>query len=1019
MMSKPSVIVILVAGEYKPLQIVLQAHLVEILMVGAKPLSCEGQKVCSEYYNYFNGAKENWAEHVPAFEEVLMEEVYPGIDFRFYSKNGHFKYDFIAKKGSDPSQIKMQYEGVESLGLERHRLNIKTSVREFVEQEPYAFQVIDGKEKQVVCEFVKEGSVISFDFPESFEVGEELVIDPELVFSTYSGSFADNWGFTATFGANGSVYTAGQVRDLGNDGFNFPATPGAFQVAYQGNNDMGILKFDSLGQNLLYATYLGGTGAEVPHSLIVNDDDELFILGTSGSFDFPTSIGAFDRIFNGGSSALPLGGILYQAGSDIVVCKLSADGSQLLGSTFLGGSENDGIMVQFDPLVQNYGDQFRGEIILDENDNVLIATNTSSPDFPIVNGFQNTYGGGLTDGVIVKLNESLSQVLWSSFHGGDDQDAAYSVKLDSEENVFVGGGTVSDNFIGTSTALHSDRIGNIDGYLTRIEQTGNVPTISASTFLGTFQDDQAYLVQVDTFDIVYALGQTDGPYPVTPDVFSNPNSGQFVQALSNDLSQDVFSTVVGSGTGSPNISPTAFLVNECGNIFISGWGGAVNTDFAGGASTGYNGGNTFGLPITTNANQSQTDGSDFYLMVLSRDRQTLLFATYFGGTNGNNEHVDGGTSRFDERGIAYQAVCAGCGGNSDFPTTPGAWSNTNNSPNCNNAVFVFDLASLDANFEIREPANDFELFQSGCNPSEVVFRNLSQGGINFLWDFGDGTTSTQEDNVFHTYTQEGTFTVTLTAVDENTCQVMDVATQQVQIFSGSLTLPEDTIMCQNEPIQLIASGAANYVWEPAEGLSNPFIANPIADPDQTTTYVVSATNQFGCNFRDSLTVEVIPTIVTEFTQDFEFGCTSSPTISFINNSINAQEFLWDFGDGTTSSEINPIHTYEEAGVFTVSLRSVASICSDEQVSVFNIVETFIPNVFTPNTEVDDINSFFEVLSSGDNLELEVYNRFGEQVFQSKNYQNDWDASNVSSGVYFYLVRFQDQTECSGWVSILK
>jgi hypothetical protein len=186
-------------------------------------------------------------------------------------------------------------------------------------------------------------------------------------------------------------------------------------------------------------------------------------------------------------------------------------------------------------------------------------------------------------------------------------------------------------------------------------------------------------VQVDKQNRVYAMGQTlGGSFPVTAGVYSNPGSSQFIIKLDSNLTSNIYSTVYGSGVSNvTNISPVAFRVDTCEQVYISGWGGPL----AG------NGGNTVGMPVTaTTAVKPTTDGQDFYFMVLSKDANALLYGTFY-GANTLGEHVDGGTSRFDRNGVVYQGICAGCGGSSAFPTTPGAWSNTNNSSvptaNCN------------------------------------------------------------------------------------------------------------------------------------------------------------------------------------------------------------------------------------------------------------------------------------------------------------------------------------------------
>lgn len=126
---------------------------------------------------------------------------------------------------------------------------------------------------------------------------------------------------------------------------------------------------------------------------------------------------------------------------------------------------------------------------------------------------------------------------------------------------------------------------------------------------------------------------------------------------------------------------------------MSGWGGAIN------ASRGFWISGTSGMPVTPDAYQKTTAGSDFYFIVLTNDASEMLYATFLGG-NQSPVHVDGGTSRFDKGGIVYHSVCGGCGGGfDDFPTTPNAWSRLNQSINCNNAAFKFDLSSLKARIQ--------------------------------------------------------------------------------------------------------------------------------------------------------------------------------------------------------------------------------------------------------------------------------------------------------------------------------
>jgi hypothetical protein len=308
--------------------------------------------------------------------------------------------------------------------------------------------------------------------------------------------------------------------------------------------------------------------------------------------------------------------------------------------------------------------------------------------------------------------------VWASFLGGNGVDAAYSVVLDQNENLYVAGGTQSTDFPTTSGVLHPTPIGDIDAFVTHISSDGQ--TILQSSYYGSANYDQAYFVELNRYDDVYLFGQTlaSDSTLVHNAQYSTPGSGQFISVLSSSLDNVIRSTVFGTGNG-VNISPTAFLVDVCNKIYISGWGGATNQPSLG------HGGWTTGMDVTPNAFQSTTDGSDFYLAVFEDDLSDIHYGTFIGGQQ-SHEHVDGGTSRFSRQGKIYEAVCAGCyygagspPGYSDFPTSANAWSNTNNY-HCNLAVFKFD-------FMLPITVADFQAPLHVCLPYSIDFVNLSTG----------------------------------------------------------------------------------------------------------------------------------------------------------------------------------------------------------------------------------------------------------------------------------------------------
>jgi gliding motility-associated-like protein len=832
----------------------------------------------SDYCNYFIGndpAKH--ASYVRKFQKVRYYNIYNNIDLLFRGGLHGVKYDFRVLPGGDPTQIKLVYEGVESLEIINGDLVIYTSVNEVVELAPVVYQIIDGDSINIACNYRLKNKELSFEILEPYNYENELIIDPSLVFSTYTGSTGDNWGFTATWDHNDNVYSGGIVFEVG-----YPTNTGAFQVnfaggappipenpSYYGNGcDVGIIKYNEDGTQRLFATYLGGSdGEEMPHSLVVNENNELLIMGTTGSSDFPTSSNAYDQTFNGGEYVIYDNVIAFPNGTDIYVAKLSENGTQLLGSTYIGGSENDGfnfkhyfgqvnpdyninwvMMHGNDSLYYNYADGARGEIVVDDKGYIYVGTNTFSSDFPsgINQGFQpNT--GGLQDGIIFKFKKDLTQLIWSSYLGGSEDDAIYSIDLGPNYDVFVAGGTVSNDFPTTLNAYNTSfNGGTTDGFVAHINQDGN--NLIASTYFGSNEYDQAYFVRTDNQNNVFICGQTEasGSTLIYNAPYNNPNSGQFIAKFLPGLSELEWSTVFGTGNGEPNISITAFAVDICNRIYLSGWGRFWPGSYYNSNMDYYTWSDTFGtkgMDITSDAIQTETDGQDFYIMVLDENASNLEYATFFGEVNypgcgySGHDHVDGGTSRFDKKGHIIQSVCASCGGCQQFPTSPGVWSNTNgdgiNYNNCNNAVFKIRIIDNLA-------AANFDPIPAGCSPYTVNFNNNSQGTV-FTWYFGDGTTS-NEYNPTHTYTEGGTYEVMLIVEDPAACNLADTMIREIQIMnSGVSTLP-DLEACPGQNVVIGPDGEydenTTFNWLVSNGLNSSVIQNPTASPLQTTTYTL-------------------------------------------------------------------------------------------------------------------------------------------------------------------------------------
>lgn len=986
----------------------LQNHAYRMRFLGASSGSfVEKLHPSAHYYNYYLGDNQaNWKSNVKEYETLIVRELYPRIDLKIKKHGQNIKYDLIVKPGADFRKIRWAYEGISSLKLSQNQLELETSLGKVLELKPYAYQEGEEGKKEIPCNYVLKKGEVGFEFPEGFDKNKELVIDPVLIFSTFTGATSDNWGFTATYDNDGNGYAGGIVFGMG-----YPLSVGAFQTAFGGGNlDMTISKFSANGSALLFSTFLGGNGPDMPHSMVINSQNELVVMGHSGSTNFPVSAGTYDNTFNGGNNISFWTGLAnYPNGTDIVVAKLNPTGTALLGSTYVGGSGNDGLNLGND-LKFNYSDEFRGEVIVDDQDNILVVSSTQSVNFPTVLPFQPAFAGGSTDACIFKLNPTLTTMLFSSYFGGIDDDSGYGIQINSSGQAYFCGGTKSSNLPVTPGVVKPNYGGLVDGFLVRLNQVGN--TISACTYIGTPNYNQTYFVQIDELDNVYVTGQSIGGYPIqagpSGSVYSVPNTGQFIHKMNPALTTTIMSTSFGANIGATfNLVPSAFLVDVCNYIYIAGWGGTVNTS----------GGNTQGLPVTPNAYQMNTNGSDFYLIVFRENAEGIHYATFFGGVPA--EHVDGGTSRFDKDGIVYQAICAGCGGNSLVPTTPGVYSNTNNSTNCNLALIKFDVSDYTAIIAPDVPPQV-------CVNTNVTFTNQSTGGTQFLWLFGDGNSATTY-NAQHTYTTPGDYTVMLIATQEAACIPSDTAFAEITIVPppevtvqpiniicpgdsveltasggnsyqwlsspglpanqanlsnptvtpmttttytviafgqcGSDTTqitvpvvnfsiqasPDDTI-CEGSDIQLWASGGIGYQWAPAMGLSNPNVANPLASPDQTTNYVVTVTSPEGCVLIDTVRIQVDVFPVTNAGPDVLICLGQSIQLQATGGTF----FTWSPPTGLSNPNIsNPVASPVENTQYVVVGSNSCGFSSDTLVvNVQQVLPVAGPDtVICPGTQV--------------------------------------------------------------------
>lgn len=1014
----------------------------------------------SGIYNYFIGNdKSKWANNVHRYGSITYPNLYNGIDLKLYSSEDNFKYDFIVQPKADPSVIQFNYDGLDGVSIKDGNLILSTSIGEMIEQSPYVYQIIKGSTIQVECEYQLINGVVSFKIGE-YSKKHALIIDPVLIAATYSGSSVTNYGHSACFDNNGNIFTGARSFGVG-----YPTSVGAYQVNFGGGGvDIAVSKLNPDGSALIYATYLGGTNNEYPHSMVTNNNGELFVFGSTSSTDYPVSAGAYDNTLGGTQ--------------DMVISHLSTDGSILIGSTLIGGNANDGS----NSVTLNYGDGFRGEIIVDQNDDCFIVSSSQSTDFPISAGAYQSTLTGASDAVVFSLNSDMTVLNWSTFIGGTSDEAGFGLRLDANGDIYACGATNGD--IPAITGYQTTNQGGTDGFIVHIGNNGT--QLLNGSLWGTTANDNTFFLDLNANGDVVFYGQTQGTIPVTTGAYTDAGSSQYIANLSADLSTVGFSTMIGA----TNFVPIAFMVDNCGYIYFCGHS-------AGG-----------GAPTTSGA--IQTTGG-FYVGVLESGATGLYYGTYYGG---GGDHVDGGTSRFDPSGVVYQGVCTGGG----FNATPNALANSGSG---------WDIAVFKIDFEVPLSAlqisvEDFTV----CDlpPYDVPFScSAAPNGV-YQWDFGDGGTSTLQ-NPLHQYTGVGQYDIQLIVIDSTGCSIVDTAYASVTIVEPETFDANWNLLppppCSNEVLldaTFTGSGADSLVW-----LSNGTVLSNQAQVtelfDVAGTYTVSLiVFDFDCSQVDTLsqtfTVEEFPQVDLDITVNDITACGIPPyDVPFTSTASPNAIYNWDFGDGNSSTLQNPNHLYMAAGQYNLQLividSSVCMVvdtayatitiiepevfdaewdilppppCSNEilldvsftgtgadsiiwdlngtiltnqmQVTqLYNIPGTYtvsliaydfdcseidtlteiftvsensdygeieMPNVFTPNKDqTNDVykpkyvsNNYEDVFDNLESYDILITNRWGHEIFHSGQTQSEWSWDGMikgepaTEGIYFYIVMYQ-------------
>ncbi len=502
---------------------------------------------------FFGNRPENWVTDVQGYKTIKFENVYRNVDFLLKFDGENPRYDFVVRPGGDPSDIGLNFSGAYSVSSDGKSIKLVTRFGEIVNANLYAYQIVNGVEKEIACTFIPKSETEFSFYVENYDPTKELIIDPIIMMSYFGGSNEDRIVAMKEL-STGILLAVGWTESI-----NFPTTEGAYDNTFNNIRDVFICKFDLRGanRNLMYGTFFGGGGSDYPAGLSIDDVGNIYVGGTTNSTDFPLK-SPVNNALNGLNDAF--------------VTKFSPDLNSIVYSTYLGGNKDD-IVVSAE---------------LGPDKGFFVCGYSESTNLPTTGGAIQTKIKGRKDIFIIKLSSSGQLIDYCTYIGGGDDDIPYEMVVSESGNIFITGTTKSSDFpiapyreqrVGWQTVITEspyDRTfnGGWDAFAVKILGEGK---LDFSTYFGGTADDIGMAVaytndQKIIFSGITFKETTNPSFPISQNAFQNTHKGGaeiFVAGLSNIITssgsygltykrQDLdFSTYLG---GSSNDYPTSLVL---------------------------------------------------------------------------------------------------------------------------------------------------------------------------------------------------------------------------------------------------------------------------------------------------------------------------------------------------------------------------------------------------------------------------------------------------------------------------
>jgi hypothetical protein len=709
--------------------------------------------------NYFTGKDPSrWRTNIPHYSGVRYSDIYSGVDLVYYGNPGELEYDLVVAPGASHEVIHLAFEGAENLRLDAEgNLVVQVAGEEIIQRKPRIYQERNGARHSIPGDYKLADGHVRFDIP-SFDSSLPLVIDPVLTYSTYLGGSGDDRGFSIAVDSAGHAYVSGSTRSD-----NFPVVGALQAVKNPGGNrvDAFVAKLDPSGSSLIYSTFLGGAapGGESANGIAIDASGAVYITGQTDAPDFPT-VNPLQATFAGGT------------GADGFVAKISASGSALLYSTYLGGTDHDA----------------GSDIAVDANGNAYVTGTTLSTNFPTASALQAAYAGGNTgltvppggDAFVAKLNGSGSALVYSTYLGGSADDFGSSIAVDSAGHPFVTGFTLSTNFP-TANAFQAVKGTKFDAFVARLDAAGS--SLIFSTFLGgNGLDDQGFDIAVSASGDAYVTGTTTSTnFPTTPGAFQLVRLGStspFVTSMSG-AGAVIFSTYLGTGFGH------AIAMDATGNSYVLGSVTDGTFPMVNPLQAGYGGG-----------------VSDTFVAKLNPSGSALVYSTFLGGSDRDMLAAQrvGGIA-VDAAGSAY---LAGVTRSANFPTTSGAFQASHADGGTNFDAFVAKIT--DNRPPVADAGEDRVVACQSVAGTPVTLdgsgsSDLDNNILSFLWTgpFPEGGGSTSGESPMVTLAL-GTSTISLVVNDGQLNSPADSVSITVKVGVTGLLPPLEPLVPWSDPV---------------------------------------------------------------------------------------------------------------------------------------------------------------------------------------------------------------------------